>query len=144
MPKASINYRCSECGWNTAKWVGRCPDCDSWGTVAETAQPTGVLRALKPVTIVAGREARSIADIQADGVQRRPSGIGEFDRVLGGGIVPGAAILLSGEPGVGKSTLLLEVASRAARARNRVLYVSAEESVSQVRMRAERTVAVHD
>ncbi|WP_374009533.1 DNA repair protein RadA [Leifsonia sp. LS-T14] len=144
MPKASINYRCSECGWQTAKWVGRCPDCQAWGTVAETAQPTGVLRALKPVTIVAGREARSISGIQSDSVQRRPSGIGEFDRVLGGGIVPGAAILLSGEPGVGKSTLLLEVASRAAQARNRVLYVSAEESVSQVRMRAERTGAVHD
>lgn len=145
MPKASVNYRCSDCGWTTAKWVGRCPECQAWGTMAETAQATGVLRAVKPVTIAAGREARAITDIApVDGANRRPSGIGEFDRVLGGGIVPGAAILLSGEPGVGKSTLLLEVASRAARARNRVLYVSAEESVSQVRMRAERTGAVHD
>jgi DNA repair protein RadA/Sms len=86
--------------------------------------------------------ARSITEIGAESVAHWPSGIAEFDRVLGGGIVPGAAILLSGEPGVGKSTLLLEVASRAAASGQRVLYVSAEESVSQVRLRAERTGAL--
>lgn len=144
MPKAQINYRCSECGWTTAKWVGRCGECQEWGTVTEAAAPTGVLRALKPVVIGEDRAARAITRIEADSVRRRPSGIGEFDRVLGGGIVPGAAILLSGEPGVGKSTLLLEVASRAAHERSRVLYVSAEESVNQVRLRAERTGAIHD
>ncbi len=88
------------------------------------------------------RAARSITDIGAESVAHWPSGIAEFDRVLGGGVVPGAAILLSGEPGVGKSTLLLEVASRAAASGQRVLYVSAEESVSQVRLRAERTGAL--
>jgi len=142
--RAQLNYRCTECGWTTAKWVGRCSECQAWGTVAETAAPTGVLRALKPVSIGAERAARAITEITADTVSHWPSGIAEFDRVLGGGIVPGAAILLSGEPGVGKSTLLLEVASRAARARSRVLYVSAEESVNQVKMRAERTGAMHD
>ncbi|MFF1875935.1 DNA repair protein RadA, partial [Kitasatospora herbaricolor] len=146
MARAQLNYRCTECGWTTAKWVGRCGECQEWGTVTETAAPTGVLRALKPVSIDAARAARSITAIDADSdtATHWPSGIAEFDRVLGGGIVPGAAILLSGEPGVGKSTLLLEVASRAARARSRVLYVSAEESVSQVRMRAQRTGALHD
>src|SRR3954466_4566209 len=116
--RAQLNYRCTECGWTTAKWVGRCSECQAWGTVAETAAPTGVLRALKPVSIGAERAARAITEITADTVSHWPSGIAEFDRVLGGGIVPGAAILLSGEPGVGKSTLLLEVASRAARARS--------------------------
>jgi DNA repair protein RadA/Sms len=142
--KAQLNYRCTECGWTTAKWAGRCGECQEWGTVTEAAAPTGILRALKPVSIGADRAARSITDIETASVSHWPSGIAEFDRVLGGGIVPGAAILLSGEPGVGKSTLLLEVASRAARAKSRVLYVSAEESVSQVRMRAERTGAMHD
>ncbi|MFF1879740.1 DNA repair protein RadA [Leifsonia sp. NPDC058230] len=144
MAKAQLNYRCTECGWTTAKWAGRCGECQEWGTVTEAAAPTGVLRALKPVTIGVDRVARAITDVQAETVRHWPSGIAEFDRVLGGGIVPGAAILLSGEPGVGKSTLLLEVASRAARARSRVLYVSAEESVSQVKLRAERTGAMHD
>ncbi|HEY8281016.1 MAG TPA: DNA repair protein RadA [Leifsonia sp.] len=144
MAKAQLNYRCTECGWTAAKWVGRCGECQEWGTVAEAAAPTGVLRALKQVTIGADRAARSITAVETHSVRHWPSGIAEFDRVLGGGIVPGAAILLSGEPGVGKSTLLLEVASRAASAGSRVLYVSAEESVSQVRMRAERTGAMHD
>src|SRR5690606_13503604 len=88
--------------------------------------------------------AQAITEVGADTMSHWPSGIGEFDRVLGGGVVPGAAILLSGEPGVGKSTLLLEGASRAASGGQRVLYVSAEESVHQVRLRAERTGALHD
>jgi DNA repair protein RadA/Sms len=142
--KAQLNYRCTECGWTTAKWAGRCGECQEWGTVVEAAAETGILRSLKPVLISEARAARSITEISRDAVSHWPSGIHEFDRVLGGGIVPGAAILLSGEPGVGKSTLLLEVASKAAAAKSRVLYVSAEESVSQVRLRAERTGALHD
>ncbi|MDQ1588577.1 MAG: hypothetical protein QOJ77_1742, partial [Microbacteriaceae bacterium] len=144
MAKAQLNYRCTECGWTTAKWAGRCGECQEWGTVVEAAAETGILRSLKPVLISEARAARSITEISRDAVSHWPSGIHEFDRVLGGGIVPGAAILLSGEPGVGKSTLLLEVASKAAAAKSRVLYVSAEESVSQVRLRAERTGALHD
>lgn len=126
------------------KWVGRCSECQQWGTVQEAAEQTGILRALKPVSISEARTARAITDIEIDSVSHWPSGIAEFDRVLGGGIVAGAAILLSGEPGVGKSTLLLEVASKAAQSGSRVLYVSAEESVSQVRLRAERTGALHE
>jgi DNA repair protein RadA/Sms len=142
--KAQASYRCTECGWTTIKWAGRCGECQEWGTVVEATAKTGVLRALKPVSITASRAARPITDITTDAATHHPTGIAEFDRVLGGGIVSGAAILISGEPGVGKSTLLLEVASKAAAEKLRVLYVSAEESVAQVRLRAERTGALHD
>ncbi|BDV29572.1 DNA repair protein RadA [Microbacterium terricola] len=137
-------YRCTECGWTTLKWVGRCAECQQWGTVVEAAEPTGLSRAVTPVAPGAGRAARPITAVDTTDAPRRTSGVGEFDRVLGGGIVPGAAILLSGEPGVGKSTLLLEVAAQSARAGRRVLYASAEESTAQVRLRAERTGALHD
>lgn len=141
---APAPFRCTECGWTTAKWAGRCGECQQWGTVVEAAQPTGVMRSLTPVSPTAARAARPITELTTAESPRRASGVAEFDRVLGGGIVPGAAILLSGEPGVGKSTLLLEVAARAARDGHRVLYVSAEESTAQVRLRAERTGALHD
>ncbi len=138
MARSTAPYRCTECGWTTIKWVGRCGECQQWGTVIDTAEPTVRVAPTRPQN-----RARAITEIGAESVAHWPSGIAEFDRVLGGGVVPGAAILLSGEPGVGKSTLLLEVASRAARSGQRVLYVSAEESVSQVRLRAERTGALH-
>lgn len=138
MARPTTNFRCTECGWTSIKWVGRCGECQQWGTVIDTSEPTVRVAAVRPTN-----EARAITEIGAQSVAHWPSGIAEFDRVLGGGVVPGAAILLSGEPGVGKSTLLLEVASRAASAGQRVLYVSAEESVSQVRLRAERTHALH-
>ncbi|MEG1392250.1 MAG: DNA repair protein RadA, partial [Aurantimicrobium sp.] len=145
MAKASPGYTCTECGWNTVKWVGRCGECQAWGTVVEEATKTGIQVKMKPVVVSEENTARPITEVPADGeLTHWASGINEFDRVLGGGIVPGAAILLSGEPGVGKSTLLLEVASRAAKTGARVLYVSAEESVSQVRLRASRTGALTD
>jgi DNA repair protein RadA/Sms len=137
MARPSSSYACSECGWTSVKWVGRCAECQAWGTVVERGDTS-----IASVRVPAGREARPITELGSESVAHWPSGIAEFDRVLGGGIVPGAAILLSGEPGVGKSTLLLEVASRAARTGIRVLYVSAEESASQVRLRAERTGAL--
>ncbi|WP_243229624.1 DNA repair protein RadA [Microbacterium sp. CIAB417] len=138
-------FVCTECGWTAAKWVGRCGECQQWGTVVEQTASVGIARpqvtALAPS---AERAARPITQITTAEAPRRTSGVGEFDRVLGGGIVPGAAILLSGEPGVGKSTLLLEVAAQSARSGRRVLYASAEESPAQVRLRAERTGALHD
>lgn len=137
-------FVCTECGWTSAKWAGRCGECQQWGTVAEQAAPTGILRQVTPLAPHAARAARPITQISTEDAPRRTSGVGEFDRVLGGGIVPGAAILLSGEPGVGKSTLLLEVAAQAARSGRRVLYASAEESPAQVRLRAERAGALHD
>lgn len=143
-PAPTTAFKCTECGWTTAKWVGRCGECQQWGTVVEAATQTGITSTVTAVSPGAARAARPITEIDTTEVPRRSSGVGEFDRVLGGGVVPGAAILLSGEPGVGKSTLLLEVAAQSARSGRRVLYVSAEESLGQVRLRAERTGALHD
>jgi len=136
-PRAS--YRCSECGWETGKWVGRCGECQAWGSVAEGAVPTG-RTAAGPVS----SPAVPIGQVPAEDSRARTSGVPELDRVLGGGVVPGAALLLAGEPGVGKSTLLLEVAAQTAKAGLRTLYVTGEESASQVRLRADRTGAIHD
>jgi DNA repair protein RadA/Sms len=112
--------------------------------VEDASAATASTRGTSSIAVTGARVAQPITQARVGAVPRWSSGIGEFDRVLGGGIVPGAAVLLSGEPGVGKSTLLLEVASRAAQMGKRVLYVSAEESVDQVRLRAERTGAMHD
>jgi DNA repair protein RadA/Sms len=140
--KTRATYRCSECGWETAKWVGRCGECQAWGSVAETAAQAGALgsrTASGPVSA----PAVPIGEVPVEDSRSRTSGVPELDRVLGGGIVPGAAVLLAGEPGVGKSTLLLEVAAQTARSGLRTLYVTGEESASQVRLRADRTRGVH-
>ncbi len=138
MARPTTSFRCTECGWTTPKWAGRCGECQQWGTVVE-AGPAAVTQRTTSTLVADARIARPITQIAPREQSHTPTGIGEFDRVLGGGVVPGAAILLSGEPGVGKSTLLLEVASRAAQSGQRVLYVSAEESTAQVRLRAGRT-----
>jgi DNA repair protein RadA/Sms len=136
-------YRCSECGWQTAKWVGRCGECQAWGTVAEGNGVSAVRT--QPVAVVE-RPAVPIAEVDARRAVPHSTGVAEFDRVLGGGLVPGAVVLVAGEPGIGKSTLLLDVAARAARSGahgdRRVLYVSGEESPAQVRTRAERIEAM--
>ena len=105
-------YRCSECGWTTIKWVGRCGECQAWGTVEEVG---GRPRCAPPRRPVVDRPAIPIGDVDARRAEARRTGVGELDRVLGGGLVPGAVVLLAGEPGIGKSTLLLDVAARAAR-----------------------------
>ena len=139
MAKQKTEFKCSECGWTTVKWAGRCGECQAWGSLDEPSGTTKEVRALK---LNESQAARPITEIETGESQSQPTMVGEFDRVLGGGLVPGAAILLSGEPGVGKSTLLLEVASRLAKQGKRVLYVSAEESASQVKLRAQRTNAL--
>jgi DNA repair protein RadA/Sms len=132
-------YQCSECGWQTTRWAGRCGECQQWGTVAETRLPARERRRSggRPKSAAALR----IADVDPSVAQARPTGLGELDRVLGGGLVPGAVVLLAGEPGVGKSTLLLEAGALAA---GPVLYVTGEESAAQVRLRADRIGAVAD
>ncbi|MEV7430025.1 MULTISPECIES: DNA repair protein RadA [unclassified Nocardioides] len=141
MPKPPRpTFRCSECGWETPKWVGRCSECQAWGSVAEAAASPSPRQAATPVTA----PAVPIGQVDVQDATYRSSGVPELDRVLGGGLVPGAAILLAGEPGVGKSTLLLEVAAQTARYQHRTLYVTGEESASQVRLRADRTGGVHD
>ncbi len=135
MAKSKSDFRCGECGWTTVKWVGRCGECQAWGTLEET----NAVQEIKAIRLAPTQVAKPITEIERVSASHKPTGVGEFDRVLGGGLVAGAAILLSGEPGVGKSTLLLEVGAKAAKQGSKVLYLSAEESASQVRLRAERT-----
>jgi DNA repair protein RadA/Sms len=141
--KKGMNYRCSDCGLEVAKWVGRCPECHAWGTVEEHGAANPAL-----ARVAAGAPsapARPIAEVDPETARARPTGVSELDRVLGGGLVPGAVVLLAGEPGVGKSTLLLEAAYRwACRDIGPSLYITGEESAGQVRLRAERTGNVHD
>ncbi|MBW0114072.1 DNA repair protein RadA [Pseudonocardia abyssalis] len=134
-------YRCSDCGHQAAQWVGRCPSCQAWGTLEITAAAATPARSRVVAAGAPSSPARRIGDVDLDVARARTTGVSELDRVLGGGIVPGAVVLLAGEPGVGKSTLLLEVAAKAT---GRVLYVTGEESAGQVRLRAERTGAVRD
>lgn len=135
-------YRCTECGLDAAKWHGRCPECQAWGSLDEVGNAKVLLRRATagPVSTPAQR----IDQVSADLVSPQPSGLGELDRVLGGGLTPGAVVLLAGEPGVGKSTLLLSAAQAwASRDQGPVLIVSGEESAAQVRLRADRMGALH-
>jgi len=133
-------FRCSECGWSTVKWVGRCGECQAWGSVSEV----GAVTVRTTTAARVDRPAVPIGQVDARRASARSTGVGEFDRVLGGGLVPGAVVLVAGEPGIGKSTLLLDVAARAARQDEgrTVLYVTGEESAAQVRTRAERIEAM--
>lgn len=145
MVKAKTIYRCTECGWTSPKWAGQCRDCAAWGTLEEAAPGGAIAGGTAPVA--PRRPALPIGDVDGERARSRPTGVGELDRVLGGGIVPGAVVLLAGEPGVGKSTLLLDVAARAARGaggRGPVLYVTGEESSSQVKARAMRIGALDE
>jgi DNA repair protein RadA/Sms len=132
--------RCTECGWTTVKWLGRCGECQAWGTVEEVGAPA--VRTTAPGRVTT--PARPIGQIDARQATARGTGVAELDRVLGGGLVPGAVVLLAGEPGVGKSTLLLDVAAKAANAQARTLYITGEESAGQVRLRADRIGAISE
>ncbi len=136
--KARVDYRCAECGWTTTKWVGRCGECQAWGTVDETGPRSRGVTA-GPVS----SPAKRILEVDVDAARSRSTGVDELDRVLGGGLIAGAVVLLAGEPGVGKSTLLLDVAARSARSGVTTLYVTGEESAAQVRLRADRINAVN-
>jgi len=132
MAKEKIDYICQQCGYKTTKWLGRCPNCGTWNSFTES-QMTGI-KVLPEV----------INSVVVDYQPRLSTGIGELDRVLGGGIVNGSLILLGGAPGIGKSTLILQVASLFSKKYSRVLYISGEESVGQIKMRAERLNALDD
>ncbi|MEO0823892.1 MAG: ATPase domain-containing protein, partial [Pseudomonadota bacterium] len=139
MAKTRTQYRCRACGATAAKWAGQCEACGAWNTLEEDAGLSAAgpgPRALGPV------RGRAVALEPLDAAEapppRRASAIGELDRVLGGGLVPGSAVLVGGDPGIGKSTLLLQAAAAFASAGAAVVYVSGEEAAAQVRMRAAR------
>jgi DNA repair protein RadA/Sms len=137
MSKVHTVMRCQSCGGQTLQWVGRCPSCGEWNTLVEEVDaPAGA-----PAIAEASR-AVPVAEVASDEARPRSTGSSELDRVLSGGLVPGSVTLIGGEPGIGKSTLLVQVASAMAQAGGRVLYVSAEESPQQVRLRAERLGAL--
>jgi DNA repair protein RadA/Sms len=143
----AAGYRCTECGWQAAKWTGRCGECQAWGTVEEAARARPARAGIRAVSYrtaaPVSTPARPIGQVDATDARARPVGLDELDRVLGGGLVPGAVLLLAGEPGVGKSTLLLEAAALAAES-GPVLYITGEESAAQVRSRADRIGAVSE
>ncbi len=139
MPKAKTVYVCRDCGYRASKWMGRCPGCDEWNSLEEQrdvhSQAEGWVAQANPV--------QAITDIDADGGRHASTGVDEFDRVLGGGVVPGSLVLVGGDPGVGKSTLLLQVSHQWAEKFGTVLYISGEESPQQLKLRAERLDALH-
>src|SRR4051812_18263937 len=153
MAKARIHFLCNNCGSVHPKWMGKCPDCGTWDSLEEYKEPAFDERAERSGKLagegeggIGAAEPMVIADIEEADAPRLKSGIGEFDRILGGGVVPGSAILVGGEPGIGKSTLLLQVADALASGSNRkseipvgkVLYVTSEESERQTAIRASR------
>ncbi|GAB2933808.1 DNA repair protein RadA [Rhodococcus aerolatus] len=148
MARPRSTFRCTHCQHVVGKWVGRCPECGEWGSVAEVAGLAAVGGGAQPVAVPT-RAAQRLTAVDVTAAQARPTGVGELDRVLGGGLVDGSVVLLAGEPGVGKSTLLLEVVRSWAVGppdgrSGTALYVTGEESAAQVRLRAERTGAVHE
>ncbi|TAM04112.1 MAG: DNA repair protein RadA [Paraburkholderia sp.] len=135
MAKVKTLYTCSECGGQVPKWQGQCPACGAWNTLVEgVAEPAGNHRYQ---SLAKNAPVRRLADIEASDVPRFTTGVGEFDRVLGGGLVAGGVVLIGGDPGIGKSTLLLQSLAQIA-AERRALYVSGEESAAQIALRAQR------
>ena len=134
MPKARTIFACQTCGFQSPRWLGRCPDCQGWNTLVEEreAGPESKHYASQGVAT-----AQPLTEVRAAATPRQQSGIGELDRVLGGGVVPGSVVLIGGDPGIGKSTLVLQALAALART-GRMLYVSGEESPQQIKMRADR------
>ncbi|MBX6377047.1 MAG: DNA repair protein RadA [Clostridia bacterium] len=138
MARPSARYACGACGFTSPRWLGRCPDCGAWGSLVEEVTAPTVRRQSLAGLAATGAPPVRLGEIRPEAVQRLSTGSAEFDRVLGGGIVPGSLILVGGDPGVGKSTLLLQVAASLASRGLSVLYATGEESAAQVRLRAER------
>jgi len=144
----AAGFRCGACGAESVKWTGRCPRCQTWGSIEarSTALRGSLAGGRRSVSADAAvtEPARSVLAVDETGAHFRPTGIGELDRVLGGGLVPGAVVLLAGEPGIGKSTLLLDVSAKVAGDGRRSLVVTGEESTAQVRLRAGRIGALRE
>jgi DNA repair protein RadA/Sms len=139
MPKPTVTFMCSECGGESLRWAGQCPHCQAWNTLQEfQVRKASPRRKQESARMAAGRPV-PLNEIESESASRRPLAWGELNRVLGGGVVPGSVVLVGGEPGVGKSTLLMHAAQQVAAAGGgKVLYASGEESPQQVRLRAAR------
>ena len=137
MAKSKVVYVCSECGYETAKWMGKCPSCNSWGTLQEDVRVDAAPSRVAATVYQNQAFAQTLSEIDTNKEVRFKTNMRELDRVLGGGIVKGSVVLLSGAPGIGKSTILLQMC-RALQDKMQVLYVSGEESATQIKMRAER------
>jgi len=133
--KEETQYRCQSCGYGARKWLGRCPDCGEWGSFVEERQPREKRRSR---AVPAGALPVELKAIEGESGERFPTGISELDRVLGGGVVKGSLVLIGGDPGIGKSTLILQASQSLADLAGPVLYVSGEESAAQVKLRADR------
>lgn len=138
MAKSKTMYVCGECGYTTPKWLGKCPDCGKWNTFAEEVQQPEVEEKKLKRAPGRGGMALPIGEIPDEAAARMSSGIGELDRVLGGGVVEGSMVLVGGAPGIGKSTLLTQLSANLSARGDKVLYVSGEESMRQIKLRATR------
>lgn len=144
MSKRKTAFCCQECGYDSPKWLGRCPGCGAWNSMVEEVVKVEAGRSGLTLGLSDGQNAVPIAEVAIEDMPRFETGSGELDRVLGGGIIPGSMVLIVGDPGVGKSSLTLKNCAHIAKARGKVLYVTGEESVRQVRLRADRLDALHE
>ena len=140
MARIKTHFECQQCGYQAPRWMGRCPECGNWGSLVEERPTAGGGRGAG----VRGPSASPVpvTEVEGPALARIPTGFPEVDRTLGGGVVPGSVVLIGGDPGIGKSTLLLQVAARLASQGRKALYVSGEESTEQIRVRAERIGAM--
>ena len=142
MPKKKTSFQCSACGYENPRWMGKCPACGAWNTMDEImAAPEEAAPKAYKQRGGTGSDARPLKEIETGNQVYISSGLPELDRVLGGGIVEGSLMLVGGDPGIGKSTLLTQVSANFAAAGRRVLYVSGEESTRQIKLRARRLAA---
>lgn len=141
--KSKVVYICNDCGYESPKWYGKCPGCGKWNTMEESVQLSSETKAVSATRAVLGTAAMKIKDISVDNEHRYHTGLSELDRVLGGGLVKGSLVLISGDPGIGKSTILLQICEYLGREHN-ILYVSGEESARQIKLRANRLGVTSD
>lgn len=144
MAKNRTKYVCSNCGAETVRWMGRCPQCGSWNTLEETVEEIVPKQLRTTHEVVSSKRPQKLSEVNLENHERMQLAMPEVDRPLGGGVVPGSVILWGGEPGIGKSTLILQVCHAMAKAGRSVLYASGEESEAQIKMRAERLGAADD
>ena len=144
MAKAKKIYVCNQCGYEAPKWYGKCPGCDSWNSFSEEVKAESTTTFNRAVTLSSNGKPKSIGQVKSSEYERFNTGIGELNRVIGGGLVKGSLTLISGDPGIGKSTILLQTASNISKKYGKVLYVSGEESEEQIKMRAERLNAIQE